>query len=244
MFTSLRLKLVKSLIDINEHLFFERRLRNFYKSVAGNIIKTVLDVGANKGQSINFFKTINPSCRIYSFEPNKDLYQQLLLKYKKDAAIKIYNVGISDMPGEKEFHQNVLDYTSTFEELNLDSGYLHNKAKILGVNPEDIVAASYMVKVTTLSKFINQEITETIDVLKIDVEGHEYQCLAGLFDENLKVKIRYIQLEKHNDDMYLNSIPFDKISRLLNGNSFELKTTVKHAFGNIDEVVFFNTSIR
>jgi hypothetical protein len=48
--------------------------------------------------------------------------------------IKIHNLGVSNINGELTFHENILDETSTFEELNFASKYLEKKAKILGVN--------------------------------------------------------------------------------------------------------------
>jgi FkbM family methyltransferase len=240
MFHSLRIKLIKKLIDINEKIFFERRLLKTYKASLGNKLNTIIDVGANKGQSISFFRKMNKNCKIYAFEPNAALYDQLMATYGKLPGIKIYNMGISDKTGEKMFNQNVLDYTSSFEELNLDSKYLQNKSNILGVKPEEIVSSKYMVNITTLSKFINENVTEPIDILKIDVEGHEYAALKGLFNSTIKQTVRYIQLEDHTDDMYLNKISFDTISQLLAENGFRLKASIRHGFGKINEVIFFN----
>jgi FkbM family methyltransferase len=244
MLQSLRIKLIKWLIDINEYCFFERRLKKTYKSLIGNNFKIIVDVGANKGQTIDFFKKIKKECKIYAFEPNKNLADQLIIKYHNDETIKILNIGISDKAGKREFHQNVLDYTSSFEELNLNSSYLQNKARILGVKPEEIITASYQVETTTLFDFINAHINQTIDVLKIDVEGHEYPCLIGLFYTGKPVNIRYIQIEQHNDDMHVNKIPFENIKKLLNDNGFIVKSIIKHGFGNLDEVIFSNTNLK
>jgi FkbM family methyltransferase len=240
----IRIKFIKYIIDLNESLVFERRLRTYYRSVFGNNLKTVVDVGANKGQSIDFFKIISKDCSVYAFEPNKTLYSKLLEKYKSDSKVKIFNLGVSDTSGTKEFYQNILDYTSSFESVNQDSIYLQKKAKILGVSPENIVNATYDVETTTLAHFINNQVNSQIDILKIDVEGHEYPCLLGLFNQKIHVQIRFIQLEQHNDDMYANATSFDEITKLLNNNGFVLKTTVRHGFGNLDEVIFENSALK
>ena len=241
MFQLLRLKLVKALIDVNEKIFFERRLAKAYKSYFGNKVKNVIDVGANKGQTIDFFTNINPDCKVWAFEPNHTLYTNLINKYSKMPAIKIYNLGISAQAGQKLFQENVLDYTSTFEELNPDSKYLQKKSSILGVRPEDIIKDKYVVNTITLAEFINEQVHEPIDVLKIDIEGHEFAALTGLFAMPFNQPIKYIQIEDHTHDMYKNKTPFKAIEELLNSNGFKVKEIIKHGFGNINEVIFYNT---
>ena len=66
-----------------------------------------------------------------------------------------------------------------------------------------------------MSSYIEKNISSNIDLVKLDVEGHEYECLKGLFNVPLNSNIELIQLEYHNDDMYKSSIPFDKIDNLL-----------------------------
>ncbi len=242
-FSGIRIKLIKRVIDVNEKLFFERKIRKFYKG--SGTINTVIDVGANKGQSIDFFLGLNPDCIIYAVEPNPELFALLKKKYKDRSNIRLFNAGISDKTGEKIFFENVFDYTSSFEELNMESDYLKKKANVLGVKKEDIVKKSYPVHTMTLSQLIEEEkITAPVDVLKIDTEGHEYYCLKGLFEGKGGEKIRYIQLESHNDDMYANRIGFDEITRLLNGKDFVECKRIPHGFGDFDEVVFQRKSLQ
>ena len=198
----------------------------------------MLDVGANSGQSIDLFFELNPNCKIIAFEPNPRLAQNLKQKFADNPNVQSFQLGISDTVGEKNFHENIFDATSTFEELEMTSKYLKKKSMILGVKPEEIVVESYPVEVTTLSDFINSHCTEPIDILKIDTEGHEYACLAGLFKSPLKYDIEFIQLEIHYDDMYLNGKSLNEMSEILNKNGFELEAKVKHGFGNFEDVVF------
>ena len=238
-YSRFRIGLIKRLIDFNEKIFFERKLELFYKKEFRGNLNSLIDVGANKGQTIDFFLSLNPKCQIYAIEPNPTLYKLLIKKYSRQDNVRIFNVGVSDKSGEKLFFENIFDYTSTFEQLNMDSEYLKRKAKVLGVSPENIVTKSYDVNVVTLHDFISKNISSSIiDILKIDTEGHEYYCLQGLFNDELKTKIKYIQLENHNDDMYNNRIQFTTINSLLNKNKFELIKNIPHGFGDFDEVIY------
>ena len=238
MLGKLQVWIVGEFIKLNEKIIFNRRLRKFYKSKLDKKIDLVIDVGANSGQSIDLFLELNPNCKIKAFEPNPRLAQNLKHKYSNNPNIQSFQLGISDTVGQKTFYENVFDATSTFEELKMTSKYLKTKSMILGVKPEEIVVDSYPVEVTTLSDFINDQCTEPIGILKIDTEGHEYACLAGLFNSQLKHDVDFIQLEIHYDDMYLNGKSLKDLTEILNANGFVLEGKVKHGFGNFEDVVF------
>ena len=93
-----------------------------------------------------------------------------------------------------------------------------------------------------MSSYINDNISSDIDVIKIDVEGHEHECLRDLFT-TLDSNIHLIQLENHNDDMYKNSISFNQINDILNKNNFELIERFKHAFGEFEDLLYKNKMI-
>jgi len=238
-----RSRLVQKLIHINEAIFFYPKLKNFYKTHLNQNRINIIDVGANKGQSIDFFLKINKNATINSFEPNKKLFHLLQNKYKTNTNITIHNLGLSNVKGELIFHENVMDETSSFEELNFESKYLEKKAKVLGVAKENIIVDNYKVEVIRLSDFLKDNTNIGFDVLKIDVEGHELQCLQGLFQEESGVlPIRFIQLESHNDDMYLNNNQHQEIENILFKNDFEKCITIKHGFGDFAEIIYENKS--
>lgn len=236
----LRTKIIQSLIHINEAIFFYPKLKKFYKDNLQNTSVSILDVGANKGQSIDFFLGINPNAKITAFEPNKKLFHFLEEKYKSNANINLNNLGVSNTNGELEFNENILDETSTFESLNLDSKYLEKKAKVLGVTKESIIVDKYKVAVVTLSEFLKSNDNSSFDVLKIDVEGHELQVLEGLFSVGNQFNIRLIQLESHNDDMYLSNSKHEDIDQLLNKNGYFEIAKIKHGFGDFAEIIYEN----
>lgn len=235
---SLRIKLIQFLIDLNEKLIFYPRLKAHYKSLVNGSSPLIIDVGANKGQSIVFFLKNYPKATIYAFEPNKVLYERLIKTFGHLPNIKLINKGVSNIVGTLTLKETVTDETSTFEELNYDSKYLKLKSQVLGVSPENIVSKSYEVDVTTLKDFFLENNIANVDVLKIDTEGHEFKCLQGLFATNVMFNVQIIQLENHRDDMYLNNDEQERIAPYLNSNGFDLVRTIKHGFGDFDELLF------
>jgi FkbM family methyltransferase len=239
---SIRISIIQFLIDINERIFFYPKLKSFYKNIAyptslSSTLLTIFDVGANKGQSIDFFSKIFKNPTIYSFEPNPILYKKLIKKYQNKKNIFIYNLGISDINGQLELNETVTNETSTFEKLNYKSNYLQMKANVLGVLKEDIIKHRYFVDVIRLDDFIKKMKIEKIHVLKIDTEGHELKCLKGLFTNEI-CEINHIQIENHNDDMYMTEHPKNEIPLFLKSKGFIKCTVVKHGFGDLDECIY------
>ena len=229
---------VAEFIKLNEKLIFNSRLLKFYKNNIDKKVNRVIDVGANIGQSIDLFLELNPDCKIYAFEPNPRLAQDLKQRFENHPNIQPFQLGISDEVGQKTFYENIFDATSTFEELRMSSTYLKKKSMILGVKPDEIVVGKYPVQVTTLSDFINANCAEPIDILKIDTEGHEYACLVGLFKSPLKFAVEFIQLEIHYDDMYLNGRTLQEMTDLLHDNGYVMEAKIKHGFGDFEDVLF------
>lgn len=243
---SFRIKFIQWGIDVNERIFFYPRLKKFYTAVLQNKqAPIILDVGTNKGQSIDFFQNICPQAIIHGFEPNIDLFDKLKTKYKSNQKVVLNNVGASNITGKLTFYKNILDETSSFEELNMNSSYLKKKSDVLGVEKNQIISEEQEVNVIRIADYIFNEKINNIDVIKIDVEGHEYSCLKGLFEgEKLNCQIDYIQIEHHEDDMYKNKTSFNEISAYLMKYNFKESGRIKHGFGNFYEVVFKNINIK
>lgn len=233
-----RVKFVEKLIHLNEMLIFYPKLQSFYKHYLDGRKPVILDIGANNGQTIDFFMRVCDNAIIHSFEPNKKLYEKLVKRYSDKDNIHVYNLGISNTTGKLLFNESVMDTTSTFEELNMNSTYLKQKSKILGVSPDKIIRDSYEVDVITLQNFIVSNNIDKIDVLKIDTEGHEFKCLKGLFDYLPSYDTGIIQLEQHHDDMYANNTSEKDVMHLLQSNGYNLYKRIRHGFGGIDELMY------
>lgn len=229
-----RVSLISFLIKINENLIFYPKLKQSYLELFGKEkLETVIDVGVNKGQSIKFFKKLNNKVKIIGFEPNRILFE--LLINRKINNCDIYNLGCSNINGNLQFNENILSESSSFEKVNNQSYWLKKKEKVLGISNSRMITNKYEVPVIRLTDFLSKNYKHVkIDILKIDVEGHEYNVLMGLFP--LKNQINYIQLEEHYDDLYYDKK--EEIHELLKINGYERERKIKHGFGEIYDVIY------
>jgi FkbM family methyltransferase len=234
-----RIKLITYLIELNEAILFYPKLKRFYKKALPSE-PTIFDVGANKGQSADFFLAIRPKAQITSFEPNPSLFQFLTNKYEGIKNMTLVNKGVSNAKQILTFYINKLDLTSSFEPLNPDSKYLAKKAQVMGVKPSEIISESIEIETISLREYIEDKKIKHIDLLKIDTEGHELKCLTGLFPL-ITCEIDRIQIENHQDDMYKTLDSFESIQALLLENGYQVEVTIKHGFGEFYEMIFLKS---
>jgi FkbM family methyltransferase len=237
--------LVSYLICSLEEIFFYPKLADIYKKLnltndrtgedAGGL--TIFDVGANTGQSINFFKRIYPNSRIFAFEPSAKTFAQLQLQVYKNTYknVSISQLGMGEVSDTIEFYESILNETSTFVLPNQKSQYLRNKNRILFQKNENAFESANA-QITTFDRFIAENDIERVDILKIDVEGFEFQVLRGARKSLAQGKIGIIQLEKHTDDMREDNHP--AIHMLLLEYGYIQISEIKHPFGSFQELQY------
>lgn len=226
------LKIVSVLIWTNERIFFYPKLKKFYKNKFYTDL-IIFDIGANSGQSVKFFSSIFNKAKIYAFEASPTTYK-FLTKYNS-SLIKTFNIGISDKTNRLIFYECVLGEVSSFEKPDISSSYFRMKSKILLTRPENMFN-EVNIEVMSLDSFIAKEDLPKIDILKIDVEGHEFKVLLGSENTLRNKKVRYVQLEVHNDNQYENkSLEIDLFLKKL---SYKKIFYLKHGFGDFADVIY------
>ncbi len=127
--------------------------------------KIFIDGGAHNGESIDNFRRLYPDNKeyeIHSFEPNEDKWSLL---EKKDTIL--HKCGLWSSDGEKKFYKGRFSTGSTFLEKKVSGKVDYNHP--------------FPTKVIRLSKWIE----DTFDkddyiVLKLDIEGSEYEVIPDL----------------------------------------------------------------
>jgi len=176
------------------------------------------------------------------FEPQKNIFEKIKIKYEHKKNIKIYNCAISDKSTFKDIYINQHDLTSSLSTLDVENNkYLQLKAKLFGTTGPGMILKKTKVKTKKLSEIIKSQKVKKIDLVKIDTEGHEFEVLKGM-GQNIK-NIKYILIEFHNDEIYLSYNP-RKIHNHLVKNDFALKTAFKFPFTTWEDRFYFNNKFK
>ncbi|MDX2470600.1 MAG: FkbM family methyltransferase [SAR324 cluster bacterium] len=138
-----------------------------------NESSVVFDVGGYEG---DFAQKIfdRYQCNVYIFEPVKSFYEEITTKFKGNDKIKVFNFGLSNQDGSLEINLSA-DGSSVFAQSKIQETIVL----------KDIVA------------FIKEEKVEQIDLIKINVEGGEFQILPALINGDFAKRILNFQVQFH-----------------------------------------------
>ena len=73
------LSIIINLIDYTN----KKKVLNFFKKNLNDKLINVIDIGAHKGETINFFRKNFIIRKLFVFEPNKNLYEFLIKNFHK-----------------------------------------------------------------------------------------------------------------------------------------------------------------
>lgn len=163
------------------HIFYQIFIQEDLALDYGEGASTILDCGANIGLSTIFYKRKFPKARIISVEPEKSNYELLLKNTKNYVNIVSLKNGVSGSDCEL----SVID----IGEGEASYRILENEKK--GKMLETIHCKS-------INTIIEEFEIQQIDILKMDIEGSEKQCL---FEGDVKwlQKTKWFLLEIHEN---------------------------------------------
>ena len=149
-------------------------------------MELIFDVGSNRGEWTETILSRNRDCKIVCVEPQENHASHLEQKFStliSSGRVVVYNKAISKEEGNINFYMcNEDDGCSTTDEDFRENSCFAASEKIMqdGVMFKDHYTYNdpITIKTTTLDNLIHEN--GIPDLLKLDIEGHEYEALLGL----------------------------------------------------------------
>lgn len=141
----------------------------------------IIDLGANIGMSILFFKKMFPESRILAFEPDALNFEILSENVRANGwkDVELHNVALAGVEGEIDF------FTDPAGNASLESGVYARHLP---------GAIKQRVKAVSLSAFVK----EPVDFMKMDIEGSEEPVLQELAASGVLGNIKRMAVEYHH----------------------------------------------
>lgn len=146
------------------HNYYENDILESWKKYIDKS-RVIFDVGANIGNHSIFWSVKLKPEIIYSFEPFKPTFERLKSNiYNNNISnVKIVNKGVGEKKG--------LAIVKSFDETNYGSTALEYNE---GINDNETI------EIVDLDSFIKENNINSVDFIKIDVEGFEISVLKGM----------------------------------------------------------------
>lgn len=148
-----------------------------------NGVSTFVDVGANEG----YYSIIaaRNGARVLAVEPQQRLLRviQTNVELNRLTSVQVINCAVSDRSG--------------FAEIYLASSVNTGSSGFVRTTAYNLPKAR--VRVATLESLLNDAGFATVDVMKMDIEGFEYEAILGsaaLFQQH-KIRILFLELHPH-----------------------------------------------
>jgi FkbM family methyltransferase len=138
----------------------------------------ILDVGANIGTYTAEAISKIPNAQIHLFEPSKNNFEKLQSRFAGNPNIHLNNLAISDISGVANLYTD--EYGSGLASLT------KRKLEHFDISFDK----SEVITTIRLEEYWNNTLHRSvIDILKIDIEGHELDALESLGDGIAHIKI-------------------------------------------------------
>jgi FkbM family methyltransferase len=188
-----------------EHRVVLRSLRN---------CRTVMDIGANRGQFALVARRLFPEARIFSFEPLQRPAARFRAVFADDVRVTLHESAIGAERGETTIHISIRDDSSSLLPIT---------ARQNAVFPGTGEASTVKVKVALLRDFLTESQIEPPALLKLDVQGFELQALQGC--ESFLHHFAYVYAECSFVELYAGQALADEVIAWLREHGFKLRGT-------------------
>ncbi|WNV09601.1 FkbM family methyltransferase [Tardiphaga sp. 709] len=182
------------------------------KRVSGSPLSTILDVGANVGDTTYQFVEAFPEARIHSFEPHPTTCQHAASRFTGNLNVSFHNAAAGSAAGFLELN--------SYSNSAINS--VHAIANSAQVDGEVSLVETVRVPSITLDSFVLEHSLKQIDLLKIDTQGYEVDVLRGAESLLATKKVSFIVAELLFVPIYAGQCYHSDVSQLLRKFGYRL----------------------
>jgi FkbM family methyltransferase len=172
----------------------------------------VIDAGANRGAFTDAFLLLHRPERVILVEAIPELAKNLRTRYSGDPRVSIVAAALSERNGEAQFEINRSDASSSLLPIDpRNSEWFSRDLR---------VARTVRVPTMTLSELMTREGLQTVDLLKLDLQGAERLVLTG--SAEVLDRIQVIYTEVFFESLYAGAWLFWDTNEFLSHRGFKL----------------------
>jgi FkbM family methyltransferase len=190
---------------------YRRAFRNF-RHLPRLEYRVVIDGGAHLGSFTDALLQLHRPERLVLVEATPDLAGKLRARYAGKPGISVVAAALSDRNGEAPFEIN--RWASSSSLLPIDPRNTEWFGRDLRV------ARTMQVPTITLPALMEAEELQTVDLLKLDLQGAERLVLTG--GETVLDRVRVIYTEVFFEQLYAGAWLFSATNEFLAGRGFKL----------------------
>ncbi len=191
-------------------------------------IKTVLDIGANVGQSALEFRAILPLAYIYSFEPLPDCFEKLTSAMRGDEHFKAFPFALGATAERLAMKKSVYAPASSLMEM----GKIHKEALPYTARVE----SETNVEVRRLDDVATELSLAPEILIKMDVQGFESNVIEG--GQRTMRSARIVLLENSFYELYVGQALFDEIYERMKGLGFSYRGSISRKYLSTGDILF------
>ena len=168
---------------------FKEREYKICEEIVRDATDPVVDVGAHVGLFALYTRALSSKVSIFALEPETDNFAMLNanIKDNKLTKIKTLQIALGNRTGE----------THLLVSLDSHNHRVVNAPSDEFIEEKDIQPLTEIVKTFTLRDFLDKQKIEKVSLLKMDIEGGEYDVFSACLPEDF-ARIGNIIMEYHN----------------------------------------------
>lgn len=174
--------------------------------------RTIIDIGANRGQFALVARRCFPQATIISFEPLSKPANRYRRVFAKDERVRLNEVALGPSAGKATIYVSMRDDSSSLLPITA----LQNQ-----IFPGTSEIGQETVRIGPLREFVRPEDIEPPALLKIDVQGYELEALKGC--ESLLDLFAYIYVECSFVELYAGQASVSEVIDFMHERGFVLK---------------------